>query len=123
VIWLKRAAITVSVALLALFLLDRIFPPPIERGEAVSIMVSDRDGRPLRAIPLSNGTWRFGADLDGIDPIFVEALLLVTWRGRLGWHGAGRLELCEGRADCVWRIDNYDADRAAFRAAATYHSV
>ncbi|MEQ3744765.1 MAG: penicillin-binding protein 1C [Henriciella sp.] len=94
-IWLKRAAITLSVALLALFLLDRIFPPPIERGEAVSIMVSDRDGRPLRAIPLSNGTWRFGADLDGIDPIFVEALLEVEdkryWsHGGVDWVGMVR---------------------------------
>jgi penicillin-binding protein 1C len=103
VIWLKRAAIAIAASLFALFLLDRIFPPPIERGEAVSIMVSDRDGRPLRAIPLSNGTWRFGAKLEDIDPVFVEALLEVEdkrfWgHGGVDWVGMVRAVWSSARA-------------------------
>ena len=96
-IWLKRSAIFLAVSLTAIFILDKLFPPPIERGRVVSIMVSDRDDRPLRAIPLDNGTWRFAANLDEIDPVFV------------------------GRARGVWRIDHLDADRTAFGTASQSH--
>ncbi|MEL7103781.1 MAG: penicillin-binding protein 1C, partial [Pseudomonadota bacterium] len=75
--WLKRLAIAIAVSLAAIFVLDKLFPPPIERGRVVSVLVSDRDDRPLRAFPLDNGTWRFAADLDEIDPVFIEALLEV----------------------------------------------
>ncbi len=94
-IWLKRSAILIAVSLTAIFILDKIFPPPIERGRIVSVMVTDRDDRPLRAIPLSTGTWRFAADLDEIDPIFIEALLEVEdqrfWsHGGTDWVGMTR---------------------------------
>jgi penicillin-binding protein 1C len=94
-IWLKRSAIALAVGLAALFALDRIFPPPLERGSEVSILVSDRDGRPLRAIPTPDHYWRFKADLDGIDPVFVEALLEVEdqrfWQhGGVDWTGMVR---------------------------------
>ena len=94
-IWLKRLAILIAGSLAVIFVLDKIFPPPIERGRVVSIMVSDRDDRPLRAVPLTNGTWRFAADLDEIDPIFVEALLEVEdkrfWsHGGVDWMGMVR---------------------------------
>ena len=85
--WLRRSAILLAVSLTAIFVLDRIFPPPIENGRVVSIMVSDRDDRPLRAIPLSNGTWRFAADLDEIDPVFIDALLEVE--DKRFWHHGG----------------------------------
>ena len=66
-IWLKRSAIAILAALTVLFALDRIFPPPLERGETVSQLVSDRRGRPLRAIPTPDNYWRFQADLEDID--------------------------------------------------------
>ena len=94
-IWLKRSAIAILASLAVIFVLDKLFPPPIERGRVVSVMISDRDDRPLRAIPLANGTWRFAADLDEIDPIFVEALLEVEdkrfWsHGGTDWVGMVR---------------------------------
>ncbi len=105
-IWLKRSAIALAAALSVLFVLDRAFPPPLERGAAVSIMVSDRDGRPLRALPLDNGTWRFAADLDGIDPVFVEALLEVEdqrfWsHGGVDWIGMVRATWSSAKAGRV----------------------
>lgn len=105
-IWLKRSAILIAVSLTAIFILDKLFPPPIERGRSVSIMVSDRDDRPLRAIPLNNGTWRFAADLDEIDPIFIEALLEVEdkrfWRhGGTDWVGMVRAVLSSASAGRV----------------------
>jgi len=94
-IWLKRLAILFAVSLAAILVLDKLFPPPIERGRDVSIMISDRDDRPLRAIPRENGSWRFAANLDNIDPVFIEALLEVEdkrfWtHGGVDWVGMVR---------------------------------
>ncbi|MEQ9314580.1 MAG: penicillin-binding protein 1C [Henriciella sp.] len=94
-IWLKRLAIAFAALLAAGLALDRIFPPPLEKTDRISIMVTDRDGRPLRAIPTDDNYWRFRADLDEIDPVFVEALLEVEdqrfWRhGGVDWVGMVR---------------------------------
>lgn len=105
-IWLKRLAILFAGLLVAILILDRSFPPPIERGETVSIMITDRDDRPLRAIPLQNGTWRFAADLDEIDPVFLDALIEVEdqrfWRhGGTDWVGMVRAVLSSASAGRV----------------------
>lgn len=102
-IWLKRSAIALLAGLAVLFALDRLFPPPLERGEGVSILVSDRDGRPLRAIPTGDHYWRFRADLDDIDPVFVEALLEVEdqrfWsHGGVDWLGMVRAAWSSAKA-------------------------
>ncbi len=91
-IWLKRLAVLLAASLAAIFVLDKLFPPPIERGRDVSVVISDRDDRPLRAIARDNGSWRFAADLDEIDPVFIEALLEVEdkrfWsHGGVDWVG------------------------------------
>lgn len=100
---LKKIAIGLCISLIAIFALDKLFPPPIERGRVVSIMVTDRDDRPLRAFPLENGTWRFAADLDEIDPVFIEALLEVEdkrfWsHGGTDWVGMMRAVLSSAQA-------------------------
>jgi penicillin-binding protein 1C len=105
-IWLKRLAVLITASLVVIFVLDKLFPPPIERGRVVSVMVSDRDDRPLRAFPLSNGTWRFAADLDEIDPIFIEALLEVEdkrfWsHGGTDWVGMARAVISSAQAGRV----------------------
>ena len=64
-----------AVACQALFLLDRILPPPLEASEQVSAIVTDRRGTPLRAFPLEDGRWRLKASLDEIDPAFVKGLI------------------------------------------------
>ncbi len=69
-------AVLIGVLLLILAL-DRLFPPPLERGGMLSVVAEDRDGLPLRAFPVENGRWRLAADLDRIDPHFIEALLLI----------------------------------------------
>ena len=53
------------------------FPPPLEKGRALSAMVTDQNGVPLRAFPTEKGGWRFQAKLDEIDPLFIEALLKI----------------------------------------------
>ncbi|MEO0549514.1 MAG: penicillin-binding protein 1C [Pseudomonadota bacterium] len=102
----SRLLLALAILIGGVLVLDQLFPPPIERGRDVSIMVSDRDGRPMRAIPLENGTWRFGAQLDEIDPVFVEALLEVEdqrfWtHGGVDWFGMLRAAVSNVRAGTV----------------------
>ena len=62
--------------LVGLLALDRQFPPPLDAAlQEVSTVVRDREGRVLRAFPVTEGRWRLAADLDSIDPDFIEALL------------------------------------------------
>ena len=61
----------------AAFALDAALPPPLERAGAISAMVTDRAGKPLRAFPTDDGRWRFHGDLAKIDPEFIDALIRV----------------------------------------------
>ncbi len=56
--------------------LDRLLPPPLE-ALAVSAVVNDEDGLPLRVFPVEDGRWRLAADLGNVDPRFIEALLTI----------------------------------------------
>ena len=89
--------------LVGLLALDRQFPPPLDAAlQDVSTVVRDREGRVLRAFPVAEGRWRLAADLDSIDPDFIEALLayedsrfyshagvdpLYSWSARAGGNG------------------------------------
>ncbi|MEO1474151.1 MAG: transglycosylase domain-containing protein, partial [Pseudomonadota bacterium] len=73
----RQAGLAAFGLVLAVLALDRAFPPPLKQVSERSVLVSDRDRRPLRAFPASDGRWRFGADLDAIDPVFVDALIRV----------------------------------------------
>ena len=63
--------------MLLVFALDVAFPPPIALAAATSPVVEDRDGRWLRGFTTEHGRWRLAADLDRVDPRFVEALVAV----------------------------------------------
>ncbi|MEM1150147.1 MAG: penicillin-binding protein 1C [Pseudomonadota bacterium] len=97
----RRWTIAALAFLAVLALLDRAFPPPLERGDVLSQWVTDRDGRPLRAFATEDGRWRLAADLDDIDPVFVEALLAVEDK-RFRQH---------------WGVDWVAIVRAAFTSA------
>lgn len=71
----RRAALVLLSLLAAAALLDVLFPPPLDKARDISRVVMDRNGAPLRAYPLSDGTWRIRGDLDRIDPAFIAALL------------------------------------------------
>lgn len=58
-------------------ILDRVFPPPLEDVPPISTVVSDNQGRALRAFPVEDGRWRLAADLDRIDPDFLTALIRI----------------------------------------------
>ncbi|MBB35797.1 MAG: penicillin-binding protein 1C [Hirschia sp.] len=72
---MKRLGVVLAGLVLLVAALDLLFPPPLEKAREISRVVLDRQGAPLRAYPLTDGRWRMRADLDRIDPVFVEALL------------------------------------------------
>jgi penicillin-binding protein 1C len=56
---------------------DALFPPPLERAAIYSPLVLDREGRWVHAFATDKGRWRFKANLETIDPTFVERLVAV----------------------------------------------
>ncbi|WP_411820642.1 penicillin-binding protein 1C [Hyphococcus formosus] len=69
--------VPVIAVLTILVALDTLFPPPLERAENVSPLVLDVHGEWLHAFSASDDRWRFRADLDEVDPVFVERLLMI----------------------------------------------
>jgi penicillin-binding protein 1C len=63
--------------LLMLVAADLVFPPPLHKADELSPLVLDREGRWLHAFATEKGRWRYKADLDAIDPVFVKRLVEV----------------------------------------------
>ncbi len=74
---LQKLTIGVVAACVAALCVDILLPPPLEKAEALSPLAVDRNGEWLHAFSTPEGRWRFAADLDHIDPVFVERLIAV----------------------------------------------
>ena len=98
-----RAAAVLLAGLVLLIALDRLFPPPLERAGAVSVVVEDRDGRALRAFPVEEGRWRLAADLERIDPAFIDALLAIEDKRFYTHPGVDPLAVMRASAQAVSR--------------------
>ena len=59
------------------FGLDLALSPPLTKAQQASVVVLDKDGYWLRALPVKGGIWRLRADLDRTDPSFLKHLILV----------------------------------------------
>ncbi len=75
--FIRRLIAGVGVSLGAVALADIALPPPIERADDLSPLALDRNGEWLHAFANGEGRWRLFADLDEIDPVFVERLIAV----------------------------------------------
>lgn len=74
---LQRVAVAAVGVAVAVFIADALFPPPVARASAVSAIIADRNGYWLHAFATKDGRWRFSADLDAIDPAFVNELIAI----------------------------------------------
>ncbi|MEQ9122165.1 MAG: penicillin-binding protein 1C, partial [Alphaproteobacteria bacterium] len=58
----------------ALALVDRVFPPDFSRMEDVSTVVRDRDGAPLRFFMTKDEKWRLATGPQDVDPLYLAML-------------------------------------------------
>jgi len=82
--WRRRIVAGILLLLAALWLLDRVFPPPLPSGDDGFIVLA-RDGSPLRAWPGSDGAWRYPVTPAEVSPRYIEALLGYEDRW-FRWH-------------------------------------
>ena len=74
--WLK-AVIGIGFFLGMAACLDVLFPPPIERANNYSPLIVDRQGRWVHAFTNNESRWRFSANLQSTDPVFVDRLVAI----------------------------------------------
>ena len=94
----RKIGLVVLVGVACVLVLNVIFPPPLERAQVLSSMVTDRHGQPLRAFSTAFGGWRFPAHLEQIDPVFIEALLQVEDQRFYQHHGVDWLAVLRASA-------------------------
>ena len=70
--WLRWGSVAILTSLL---LLDLLFPLPLPSRRDTSIVVSARDGSPLRAFADAQGIWRYPTRIEQVSPLYVQALL------------------------------------------------
>lgn len=72
--------------LLALIVLDRLFPPPVPgRNAPHALLIVARDSTPLRAFPDRDHVWRHPVTLADVSPRYIEALVRYEDRA-FRWH-------------------------------------
>lgn len=82
--WRRRIVAGILLSLVALWLLDRLFPPPLPSGNDGFIVLA-RDGSPLRAWPGGDGAWRYPVTPAEVSPRYIDALLGYEDRW-FRWH-------------------------------------
>ena len=85
--WLRVLRLSTAGVLAVLLLLDLCFPPPLPRLRDISTLVVARDGTPLRAFADARGLWRYPATLEGVSPLYLQALL--NYEDRQFWRHPG----------------------------------
>lgn len=74
---LRKLALGFALCAATLAGLDVLAPPPLHHAQGVSPLAVDQNGAWLHAFATPEGRWRFAADLDEIDPVFIERLIAI----------------------------------------------
>jgi penicillin-binding protein 1C len=80
--------------------LDRAFPPNLSRLARNAVLVEDRAGRPLAALPAPGGVWRLPTAPADVPPHLLEQL--VAAEDAHFWHHPGIDPLALARAASQW---------------------
>lgn len=97
--WPRRLLAGLAILMASVLVLDLLFPPPLTRAHINSVLVTDRNGKPLRAFAAPDGRWRFAVTLEEIDPAFVEALIRVEDKRFRAHHGTDWFGMARAAAD------------------------
>lgn len=101
--WRRRGAHALASLLalaIGLLVLDRLFPVPMPDRQSSSVIVTARDGTPLRAFASENGVWRYPVTVDEVSPLYLEAL--VGYEDRWFWRHPGVNPVALLRAAGQW---------------------
>lgn len=90
---LLASVLTVGGIVAMLLLLDRAWPPPWESSLEYSTRILAHDGQTLRLYTTRKGYWRLPADLERIDPRFIDRLLAAEDQRFLRHAGVDPLAL------------------------------
>jgi len=71
---LKIALLLSLLLALTLLTLNWVYPPNFSKLADQASVVSDRDGRPLRAFANSDGVWRYPTSITKVSPYYLQAL-------------------------------------------------
>ena len=82
--WLRWGTVALLVSLL---LLDLAFPPPLPTRRDTSVLVTARDGSPLRAFADAEGVWRYPTVPEQVSALYLQALL--GYEDRWFWRHPG----------------------------------
>src|SRR4249919_3050079 len=93
-------ATAVAIAVLALSLLDRRYPLPLPNEHRPSVIVTARDGTPLRAFASENGVWRYPTTPAEVSPLYLQAL--IGYEDRWFWRHPGINPVALLRAGGQW---------------------
>ncbi len=103
---MRASRLRVALAALALvgavLLLDRLFPPVLDRYGVRSRMVLDRQGVPLRTFTTPEGNWRFATAAADVSPRYLAMLLAVEDRRFFAHPGVDPLALLRAVAQAAW---------------------
>ena len=104
--WLTAFGGGAALLLGALLILDRIFPPDLDRAEQTSVVVLDRDRAILRAFETKEGAWRLPTTAEDVGPRYLALLRayedqrfdehlgvdpLAVMRAAWQWASSGRI--------------------------------
>ena len=99
-----RAGVRISLAALTLVLavwaLDRLYPPDLSRLETTGTEILDRNGRLLAMLPAPGGVWRFRTTTGDVSRDFLD--LLIRTEDRRYWLHPGVDPLAIVRASAQW---------------------
>lgn len=97
----KKTTILIAAAFVFLLGLDLLLPPPIDHARNVSSVALDHEGRWLHAFTTEEGRWRFAAELENIDPTFVDRLISIEDKRFYAHLGMDPVALTRAVADAV----------------------
>ncbi len=78
-------AVALATTTAGLLVLDRLFPPDLDRLDDRSVVVVDSEGELLRAFAAGDGRWRLPVDVEAVDPR-LQAMLIGYEDRRFPWH-------------------------------------
>ena len=101
--WRRRLLASASVpaaVFLAFLMLDRLFPLQLPGEDAFAVVVTAKDGTPLRSFADKNGVWRYPVSIQDVSPRYIQALL--NYEDRWFWDHPGVNPLALARAVGQW---------------------